>query len=182
MGSGLAEIHEIKFESFGEIGPDGIEEFDSWPDFVENLIGWMRSEAEKDVVQNALDYLEENIEVMDHDPEPVLLHGDFHDGNILSGEKLGVVDCEAGFIGTREYEVFRCLSHWAEEWGVEEEFLDVYGREKLANNWRKKKSYYEILQAAMGVIDGVNLGSGHLVEINEEGLKEALPSRYLSSG
>lgn len=182
MGSSLAEIHEIKFDSFGEIGTDGIEEFDSWPDFVEHLISWLSSKAEKEIVQKALDYLEDNIEFMDYGSEPVLLHGDFHDGNILSGEKLGVVDCEAGFVGTREYEVYRCLSHWAEEWGVEEEFLEAYGKEKLADNWREKESYYEVLQAAMGVIDGINLGSEYLVEINEEGLRKELPSRYLSSG
>ncbi len=182
MGSGLSEIHEIKFDSFGEIGPDGIEEFDSWPNLVEHLIDWMRSEAEKQIVQKAMVYLEENIEIMDYGAEPVLLHGDFHDGNILSGDKLGVLDCEAGFIGTKEYEVFRCLSHWAEDWGAEEEFLDSYGKENLADDWREKRSYYGILQAAMGVIDGVNLGSEYLVEINEEGIREKLPSRYLSSG
>jgi len=121
-----------------------------------------------------LDYLEENIDLMKYNPDPVLLHGDFHDGNILKGKKLGIVDCEAGFAGAREYEIDRCLFHWAEEWNTSEEFMKGYGNQKLSENWSERKVYYRILHSVRGMIDGMNLGSSHLVNINEEELKEKL--------
>jgi aminoglycoside phosphotransferase (APT) family kinase protein len=175
MGEALSEIHNVKYDCFGELGAEGLlRKHDCWSEFVLNLVEMMRGSSDKEIVSRSLDYLEENIRLMKYDPEPVLVHGDFHDGNVLDGERLGVVDCEAGFVGTREYEVDRCLFHWAENWNASEEFIRGYGEENLDENRQQRQSYYRILQSVRGMIDGENLGSSYIVEINEKELKKML--------
>jgi len=175
MGEALSGIHSIRYEKFGEFGDNGIsDDFDSWQEFVSRIIEMMAESSDKPVISEALNFLEENIDMMDYSASPVLVHGDFHDGNVLQGKKLGIVDCEAGFAGAREYEIDRCSFHWAEDWNTSEEFLNGYGRENLNQGWKERRDYYRILQSTRGMIDGLRLGSSHLVNINEEELKEKL--------
>lgn len=148
--------------------------YDSWSEFVLNLVEIMRDDSEKEITIKALDYLEQNVELMKYNPDSVLVHGDFHDGNVLDAERLGVIDCEAGLVGTREYEVDRCLFHWAEDWNASSEFLRGYGLDNLDEVWRQRQKYYRILQSVRGMIDGQNLGSSYIVEINEKELREML--------
>jgi aminoglycoside phosphotransferase (APT) family kinase protein len=175
IGEALSQIHGIKFRTFGEIVEEGLEEkYDSWQVFVEKLISLVREETEKEVVLEAVEILGQNIEMMDYGLDSVLLHGDFHDGNILDRQRLGILDCEAGSVGTREYEINRCISHWTEEWNCTEEFLEGYGRENLEEDWKRRRKFYNLLQAAMGIFDGVRLGSEHLVEINGKRLRKEM--------
>lgn len=144
MGEALNEIHSVTYSCFGEFSAEGLsKEYNSWSAFILNLVEMMRNSSDKKIVIRALDHLEEDIDLMDYDPNPILVHGDFHDGNVLDGERLGVVDCEAGFVGTREYEVDRCLFHWAEDWNSSSEFLRGYGQDNLDENWRQRKNIIE---------------------------------------
>jgi fructosamine-3-kinase len=175
MGKALKQIHGINFRQFGEIGIRGVEEpYDNWKDFIEKSINLMRGRADEELVVEAFDYLEKNLTIMRYDAEPVLIHGDFHHGNILNGERLGILDCEAGFSGSREYEIDRCIFHWTSEWGVTDEFLESYGKDLLAEDWKERKKFYRIFHAARGVLDGKKLSSDHLIEINERELKKKL--------
>jgi len=180
MGSALSEIHEIKFEAFGEVSQKGLNpKFNSWRAFIQEMIEGLREHSEKKIADEALTFLEQNISLMEYSPEPVLIHGDFHEGNILDGSPLGIIDCEAGFSGAREYEIDRCIFHcfdWSEKRAVTEEFLDGYGHEKIDDDWEERQNYYRVLHAVNGMIDGRKLGSNYLIEINEKELRKKLES------
>jgi aminoglycoside phosphotransferase (APT) family kinase protein len=177
LGEALAEIHSIQYQKFGEINQNGIEKpYKNWKNFLQNVIDFLKQFNSEEIAEKGIGYLENNIEQVSGSFEPVLVHGDYHAWNTVIDQKgeLGILDCEASFIGCREFEINRALGHWAEEHEVKEPFLDAYGRDNLKDGWEDRRQYYEILHATMGLIDGIRMESEHLQKINREGLQENL--------
>ena len=56
----------------------------------------------------------------------------------------------------------------------EENYIQLSNKINGDESWQERKRYYRILQSVRGMIDGANLGSSHIVEINEKELKEML--------
>jgi aminoglycoside phosphotransferase (APT) family kinase protein len=177
LGSGLAEIHSIQYQNFGEFGADGIEQMCStWPEYLERILDFLKRFDPPKPARDGISYLENNLNQVPESFQPVHLHGDFHAWNTLvdSSGGLGVVDCEAGFAGCREFEVTRAINHWAQEYSVTEPFLEAYGKENLAEDWRSRTDFYDVLHATMGIIDGIRMSSESLVEMNREILTDFL--------
>lgn len=177
LGKALAEIHSIQYQKFGELNQKGIEKpYDSWTDFIEYLIEFLRTFDTPEIADKGIKYLESNLDEIEGDYQPVLMHGDYHAWNTVINEqdKLGVLDCEASFVGCREYEITRAMGHWADEYSISEAFINTYGKDKLEGDWRTREDYYEVLHATIGLIDGIRLGSEELMRMNREGLEKQL--------
>lgn len=177
LGESLSEIHSIQYRKFGELNQNGIEKtYDGWTEFLANLIQFLKNFNTPDIADKGIKYLEDNLERIEGDYQPVLIHGDYHAWNTVINEndKLGVLDCEASFVGCREYEITRAIEHWTDEYSISEAFIKAYGKDKLKDDWRDRKDYYEVLHATIGLIDGIRLGSEELMRMNKEGLEKQL--------
>lgn len=179
LGRSLGKIHSIEYDRFGELGKEGIEEiYKGWKGFLSTVIRFIKERNEdRDLISNSVNRLEEKLPGLNPDREPVLLHGDFHPWNtVLKGEKdLGVLDCEASFAGSKEFDISRCILHWTDKYSVTEDFIRGYEELKeLKNDWRDRLWFYKVLHSTMGLIDGLKLESEELVEVNKKELKKLL--------
>ena len=177
LGQALSEIHSIKYREFGEINREGIENFkNTWKEFIEYMIKFLKGFEKPEIAEKGISYLEDNLQIIEGNFDPVLIHGDFHAWNTVVDEddSLGILDCEASFVGCREYELTRAMGHWTEEYSISESFIQAYGKNRLKGDWRSRQDYYEVLHATVGLIDGIRMGSEELVRMNREGLEKQL--------
>ncbi|MFB6208925.1 MAG: phosphotransferase family protein [Candidatus Nanohaloarchaea archaeon] len=144
LGKALAEIHSVQYQKFGELNQNGVEDsYNKWKNFVENLIEFLKGFDTPEIADKGIKYLEDNLDEIEGDYQPVLIHGDYHAWNTVINEndRLGVLDCEASFVGCREYEITRAMGHWTEEHSISEEFIKAYGKDKLKEDWRTREDY-----------------------------------------
>lgn len=119
----LNELHSIKgeFYDIGHYIPTVAKYEKSWKDghleYIEILQnGISRMELMPDspkIIANAFDYIRANIDVLEHQTGPTLLHNDFHLKNIIvhEGKLAGVIDWECSQYGEADFELSR-LFDW----------------------------------------------------------------------
>lgn len=175
LGEKLAEIHEIKTEKTGYLGPSGVEKtFDSWIKFFQPMINDVVEGAETRQEKQAADYLEKNIELLDISIEPVLVYGDFQPWNTLTeeGMPIGLIDGESSFSGHREYDLAQAAVAWSDKFDVTESFLKGYrSKSSLEECWKERHEYYKTYLFASAIISARAVGWDSLVEEFKERLE-----------
>lgn len=71
-------------------------------------------ETSKDIIENAFEYIKKNLNVLEYQTGPVLLHNDLHPKNIIVSEQQlsGVIDFECSQFGERDFELVHFI-HWS---------------------------------------------------------------------
>ncbi len=108
---------------------------------------------------------------------PFLLHGDYYPGSWLrTGVGLRVIDPEFCFYGDRTFDVGVAMAHLvlARDPRSAVEFLNVYGNERLDQEWVARFACIEIMRRLIGVaqlpIPPTDGRRSHLLRQSREGL------------
>jgi aminoglycoside phosphotransferase (APT) family kinase protein len=152
-GKILAEIHTIKFDSFGWIVGKKIEpKFKKWVDFLEfdlkHKIKKAKSKLPKKLVVDILDYFERNKELLDIVTVPSLLHKDYSYAHIIVDKEInGIIDWEWAIAGHHEFDLVKSLLWMFEKDKKREKiFLSGYKKQgKLSKDFEKRRKIYELL-------------------------------------
>lgn len=109
-GKILAKIHTVKFDKYGWIIGDKIRpSFERWIDFMKYDIQYKIKKLKtiprlsKFILKNANAYIKENINRLDFDPTPSLIHKDYHLSHIIvkDGKINGIIDWEWALSGDK---------------------------------------------------------------------------------
>lgn len=151
MGEILAQIHDLQFPKFGEILPNGEGlQFEKWSDCVlhklEEAIEGVQASGlfEEQVYQQVRQIFENHIEVLDTVQQAVLVHNDYHLGNMIvhQGHIAGILDFEWCFAGDGEFDFRDSLTFE----GVSEDMLQYYQQKRpLSAEFETKDYLYRLL-------------------------------------
>ena len=168
MGRLLAKMHEVRFEDFGSIGPEG---FFVDNDFsfresarLEGHVSWKRQLLKKTLddmsILMAMDLLkhEQTVAIASklhsnlsfaNQAEPVLVHNDFCLDHIFVEERdgkweiSGICDFEFAAAYAREYDFIKLhRSGFLDEADMKEALLEGYGLDKLHPEFDEVVAYY----------------------------------------
>jgi fructosamine-3-kinase len=145
VGRALAEIHSIKFNRAGLLGPD-LRVSREFPDFLAAL----RSHASTELRAGPLADLHESMMEMlgglsDAGP-PTLLHGDWKGSNLKwSARGLLVLDWEFAYAGAALMDVGQLL-RWRPPTPFVEAFAEAYGQ--LPEGWQRQAELFDLVNLA----------------------------------
>lgn len=160
LGATLANLHDaLSFDVPGQIVADGLDAFDvqpaeSWPvlfaeelaDHVEALGGTRFEALAEDVWNEGADRLSG----LEMGAEPVLLHGDIGDGNVIYDgvTPASLLDWERAFVGHPEYDLCRAeLRYFWNQWGepdrLQSAFYEGYrSQRRLTDGFDTRRPVY----------------------------------------
>lgn len=130
VGEMLATLHsQTSFDDPGELHPTGPASFEitatpNWPElFARRLadrVEAVQGTRFEDLAEEVWSYVSERLRDLDTDENPVLLHGDFGDGNVTyTGTEVStVLDWERAFVAHPEYDLCRAeVRYFLNDWG-----------------------------------------------------------------
>ncbi|MFB6360651.1 MAG: phosphotransferase family protein [Halobacteriales archaeon] len=160
LGETMAALHlETPHDAPGRIVPTGPDAYDvaperSWPeafgrelaDHVEHLVG-SRFEP---LAEELWTDISDRLRTLDTDDPPVLLHGDFGEGNVVyDGQTVsGVLDWEHAFVGHPEYDLCRAeVRYFWSQWGRRDAaasmlYAGYRSRRDLADGFDRRRPLY----------------------------------------
>ena len=114
LGSAIRRVHEIKGKGFGPVNTEERGSFDSWEDYMAEWYGTARAAlSDCDFVEaselNRLDRSIAKSTISIRSQDAVLLHNDFHLGNIIVGigRRITVIDFGSLAFGPPEFDFVR---------------------------------------------------------------------------
>ncbi|MFB6215883.1 MAG: phosphotransferase family protein, partial [Candidatus Aenigmatarchaeota archaeon] len=153
----LASIHSITVDyGVGEFTDDGFQEYSDWKSFIQNRIESYELRASLEVEKKAVNWLRQNIDVIDREIEASVVHDDLHVWNTLKEENqsIGVLDAEQAFFGDKEYDLVKTMSRWTDDHDLSKEFLDAYQRhDRLEEGYEDRMKFYEVEIHLRGTIN-----------------------------
>lgn len=156
LGRALAEVHAIRFASFGELATSGTAIREPYPDLVGSFVAYTRSQLESQDVglepalrQRALHALERSAPTLRAVAgPPVLLHGDFKVSNLhwAADDRPLVLDWEFAYAGAALLDIGQLL-RWHPPAPFTAAFADGYraGGGELVADWDRWSAAFDLV-------------------------------------
>ncbi|MBR9682691.1 MAG: aminoglycoside phosphotransferase family protein [Candidatus Aenigmarchaeota archaeon] len=154
-GECLGKMHQIKYPAFGWI----IDSVENWGEVIKRDLGWsiieniFETNMPKKLIYRTLDYMYENMNLLEIKEKPVLVHNDFTMDNIKVQDNLisGVFDFEHALSGHNEYDFIKPDWLMFTNKKLKERFMSGYKKNSdVSSKFEERLKYYET-QRAVGM-------------------------------
>ncbi len=155
-GQVLSQIHSVELNYFGEISGRGpFPKTKTWTEYLAFILDYHLEEAmglslfTNEKRHSFLTSFKNHAEIFDEFENPMLIHGDFHLGNLLyNQEKItGVLDFEWALAGDPLFDMSNQLREMDKTWpGSQESFNRGYGIKMFSDEDLKKMKVYAMIK------------------------------------